>query len=65
MNPHTSTLTVPSDFLAISDLDEAQFAAALDLAEEMKHAPAGFLDALPAETLACFFEKPSTRTREK
>jgi ornithine carbamoyltransferase len=63
MNPHTSTLTVPSDFLAISDLDEAQFAAALDLAEEMKHAPAGFLDALPAETLACFFEKPSTRTR--
>ncbi|HEY3764074.1 MAG TPA: ornithine carbamoyltransferase [Gaiellales bacterium] len=63
MNLELSTLTVPPDFLTVGDLGEAQFAAALDLAEAMKHAPAGWLDALPAETLACFFEKPSTRTR--
>ena len=63
MNPQISTLTVPADFLTVADLDEGQFAAALDLAEEMKHSPEAFLDTLRSETLACFFEKPSTRTR--
>ena len=63
MSAHSVTRTVPADFLTVGDLDEAQFAAALDLAEAMKHDPTGFLDALPSETLACFFEKPSTRTR--
>lgn len=63
MSARTPPRTTPPDFLRVGDLDEAQFAAALDLAEEMKHSPAGWLDALPSETLACFFEKPSTRTR--
>jgi ornithine carbamoyltransferase len=63
MSAHSATRTVPADFLTVGDLDEAQFAAALDLAEAMKHDPTGYLDALPSETLACFFEKPSTRTR--
>ena len=63
MSAHSVTRTVPADFLTVADLDEAQFAAALDLAEAMKHDPEGYRDALPSETLACFFEKPSTRTR--
>jgi ornithine carbamoyltransferase len=63
MSAHSVTRTVPADFLTVGDLDEGQFAAALDLAEAMKRDPRGYLDALPSETLACFFEKPSTRTR--
>ena len=63
MSAHSVTRTVPADYLTVGDLDEAQFAAALDLAEMMKRDPRGYLDALPSETLACFFEKPSTRTR--
>ena len=63
MSAPSATRTAPADFLTVADLDEAQFAAALDLAEAMKHDPRGYLDALAAETLACFFEKPSTRTR--
>ncbi|MFI5042693.1 MAG: ornithine carbamoyltransferase, partial [Acidimicrobiales bacterium] len=63
MSARTLPRTTPPDFLRVGDLDEAQFAAALDLAEEMKHSPGDWLDSLRSETLACFFEKPSTRTR--
>ena len=63
MSAPTLPRTTPADFLRVADLDEAQLAALFDLAEEMKAAPAGWTDALPAQTLACFFEKPSTRTR--
>jgi ornithine carbamoyltransferase len=63
MTSHTPTLTVPSDFLRVGDLDEPRFAALLDLAEEMKATPDGWTDVLRSRTLACFFEKPSTRTR--
>jgi ornithine carbamoyltransferase len=63
MSAETVTRAVPPDLLSIADLSEAQFAAALDLAEEMKASPGGWIDALRSETLACFFEKPSTRTR--
>jgi len=38
-------------------------AALLDLAARMKDEPHGFLDAFRGETVACYFEKPSTRTR--
>jgi ornithine carbamoyltransferase len=56
-------LTAPTDYLRVSDLDEAQFAALLDLAKEMKEDPGGWTGALPWQSVACFFEKPSTRTR--
>jgi ornithine carbamoyltransferase len=37
--------------------------ALLDLADVMKSRPHGFVEALRGDTLVCFFEKPSTRTR--
>ena len=37
--------------------------ALLDLADVMKSRPHGFVKALRGDTLVCFFEKPSTRTR--
>jgi ornithine carbamoyltransferase len=63
MSAHALPRTIPSDYLRVGDLDEVQMAALLDLAAEMKATPEGWTDALPAQTLACFFEKPSTRTR--
>jgi ornithine carbamoyltransferase len=59
----TPTVTAPADYLRVSDLDEAQFAALLDLASAMKHDPGGWRGALPWQSVACYFEKPSTRTR--
>ena len=49
--------------LRISDLSERQLEWVLALAEEMKRAPLGWRGSLAGGTLACFFEKPSTRTR--
>jgi ornithine carbamoyltransferase len=63
MSLHTPHLTAPADYLRVSDLDEAQFGALLDLAVAMKADPGGWHDALPWQSVACFFEKPSTRTR--
>jgi ornithine carbamoyltransferase len=54
---------IPSDLLRISDLDPATLVALLDLAAEMKTRPHGFVEALRGDTVVCFFEKPSTRTR--
>jgi ornithine carbamoyltransferase len=59
----TPQLTAPADYLRVSDLDEGQFAALLDLAATMKRDPGGWRGALPWQSVACFFEKPSTRTR--
>jgi ornithine carbamoyltransferase len=60
----TSTrATAPSDLLRISDLDARQLYVLLDLAAEMKAAPHGWETALHGDTVAMFFEKPSTRTR--
>ncbi len=59
----TLPTTVPSDFLKVSDLDADQLAALLDLAAQMKERPHGFVEALRGDTVVCFFEKPSTRTR--
>lgn len=47
----------------ISDLDADGLGLLLELAVAVKHRPHGFLDALRGETVACIFEKPSTRTR--
>jgi ornithine carbamoyltransferase len=54
---------VPQHFLRVSDLGRDSLTALLDLAEAMRARPHGFVDALRGDTLVCFFEKPSTRTR--
>jgi ornithine carbamoyltransferase len=54
---------IPSDLLRISDLEASSLTAILDLAAVMKTRPHGFVEALRGDTLVCFFEKPSTRTR--
>jgi ornithine carbamoyltransferase len=58
-----STLTTPTDLLRIADLTAAEMAALLDLAAAMKAEPYGWHDALAGESVACYFTKPSTRTR--
>ena len=51
------------DVLAISELTSLELYELLELAHLMKLQPRGWLDALAGETVACFFQKPSTRTR--
>ena len=62
-NETSTPVTAPSDLLRISDLDSRQLYVLLDLAAEMKAAPHGWETALHGDTVAMFFEKPSTRTR--
>ena len=62
-NETSTPITAPSDLLRISDLDARQLYVLLDLAAEMKAAPHGWETALHGDTVAMFFEKPSTRTR--
>ena len=54
---------VPRHYLRVADLDAGGLEAALDLAARMKERPHGFVEALRGDTVVCFFEKPSTRTR--
>jgi len=54
---------IPRHFLRVADLDHDGIAATLNLAASMKARPHGFVDALRGDTVVCFFEKPSTRTR--
>ena len=54
---------IPDHFLRVTDLDRAGLEALLDLAALMKRRPHGFVDVLQGDTVVCFFEKPSTRTR--
>jgi ornithine carbamoyltransferase len=56
-------LAVPTDFLRVSDLDQAQLFRLLDLAARMKGHPYDYITMLEGDTLAYYFEKPSTRTR--
>ena len=58
-----STPPIPSGLLRIADLAPDTFHALLELAATMKAHPHGFVEALRGETVVCFFEKPSTRTR--
>lgn len=51
------------DFTRVADLTPGGLTHLLELAESMKAQPAHCEDALRGETIACIFEKPSTRTR--
>ena len=60
----TLTRAAPAQhLLRISDLGSAQVEWLLDMARDMKSSPNSWLRTLAGSTLACFFEKPSTRTR--
>ena len=59
----TAVTTPKHDLLRIADLSPARLEALLTLSAEMKADPRGWLDALPGESVACYFSKPSTRTR--
>jgi ornithine carbamoyltransferase len=52
-----------TDLLRIADLTPEQFEQLFDLAARMKARPYHWNTALHGHSLACFFEKPSTRTR--
>ena len=49
--------------LRVSDLDPQRFEALLDLAATMKRHPLAWGGALKGKAVACYFAKPSTRTR--
>jgi len=53
----------PRSYLRVSDVSDVEFGQLLDLAARMKQNPGGWQTAMPWQTLTCFFEKPSTRTR--
>jgi ornithine carbamoyltransferase len=59
----TAAPVIPRHYLRVSHLDAAGLEAVLDLAARMKQRPHGFIEALRGDTLVCYFEKPSTRTR--
>ena len=61
MNPVVATAT--RHFTRVSDLSPAEFEHVLRLAAQLKHDPAHYDGALHGRTIACIFEKPSTRTR--
>lgn len=53
----------PPHLLAVSDLDGDQLRGLLDTAARMKDDPHGLVDVFRGDAVACYFEKPSTRTR--
>lgn len=53
----------PRHFTRVADLTPTALGKLLELAEELKAGSAHCEDALRGETIACIFEKPSTRTR--
>jgi ornithine carbamoyltransferase len=58
-----TTMTAQRHLLRISDLGADELTALLDLADTCKREPLRFSDALRGRSVACFFSKPSTRTR--
>ena len=58
-----STVTTPTALLRIADLTADELSRLLDLAAAMKDDPHGWRDALSGDSVACYFSKPSTRTR--
>jgi ornithine carbamoyltransferase len=59
----TAATTKPDHLLKVSDLSSQRLQRLLDLAAQMKAEPLGWRDAQAGKVLACFFSKPSTRTR--
>ena len=58
------TPTPKRDLLRIADLLAGRARCAPRRSRPaMKADPSGWLDALPGESVACYFSKPSTRTR--
>jgi ornithine carbamoyltransferase len=55
--------TMPCDLLRIAELSAEQLGELLDLSAQMKADPNGWREDHPGELLACYFAKPSTRTR--
>jgi ornithine carbamoyltransferase len=58
-----TTVTAPRAMLRIADLTPGELHRLLDLAAAMKEDPNGWHDALAGTSVACYFSKPSTRTR--
>jgi ornithine carbamoyltransferase len=58
-----TTLTKPTGLVRIADLAPEELSLLLDLAAAMKAEPNGWHDALAGTSVACYFSKPSTRTR--
>lgn len=56
-------MTSPRHFLRVSDLAQAELLAVLRNARRMKQEPRLLVDSYRGEAVACYFEKPSTRTR--
>jgi ornithine carbamoyltransferase len=59
----TTTITTTRHLLRVADLRPDELGAVLELATAMKHEPDGWYDTLRARTVACYFARPSTRTR--
>jgi ornithine carbamoyltransferase len=59
----TAVTTKVRHFTRVADLDSGELEHVLELAARLKQEPARFEDALHGRTIACIFEKPSTRTR--
>ena len=53
----------PTDVLRVSDLSRTELNHLLVLAEQMKAAPSAYTHQHQGSALACYFAKPSTRTR--
>jgi ornithine carbamoyltransferase len=60
-----TALNLPAipDLLRVADVDAERFADLLDLAAAFKREPLAHGSALTGRTVACYFAKPSTRTR--
>jgi ornithine carbamoyltransferase len=58
-----TTLTQPRSLLRVADLHPDELEALLDLAVAMREEPDAWRGPLDGELLACYFTKPSTRTR--
>ena len=58
-----TTVTQKRSFLRVADLEPPELDALLDLAAAMREDPLGWRNGLEGGTLACYFTKPSTRTR--
>jgi ornithine carbamoyltransferase len=59
----TLATTATRNFTRVSDLSSDELNELLELSELLKAEPGNYRDALRGETVACIFEKPSTRTR--